>query len=59
MIVGECIMTEELYVYVKFRTSNGETKDGLRDGCVVFDEIHQLVTKMYESKRHFLFVFFK
>lgn len=26
---------------LKFRTSNGNTKDGLRDGCVVFDEIHQ------------------
>lgn len=26
---------------LKFRTSNGETKDGLRDGAVVFDEIHQ------------------
>lgn len=26
---------------LKFRTSNGDTKDGLRDGCVVFDEIHQ------------------
>jgi len=26
---------------LKFRTSNGETKDGLRDGCVVFDETHQ------------------
>ena len=25
----------------KFRTSNGNTKDGLRDGCVIFDEIHQ------------------
>lgn len=24
----------------KFRTSNGNTKDGLRDGMVVFDEIH-------------------
>ena len=24
-----------------YRTSNGETKDGLRDGAVVFDEIHQ------------------
>lgn len=24
----------------KFRTSNGNTKDGLRDGAVVFDEIH-------------------
>lgn len=28
----------------KFRTSNGETKDGLRDGAVVFDEIHYFVT---------------
>ncbi|PGB41109.1 terminase [Bacillus toyonensis] len=26
---------------VKFRTSNGDTKDGLRDGAVLFDEIHQ------------------
>lgn len=25
---------------IKFRTSNGETKDGLRDGAVAFDEIH-------------------
>lgn len=25
----------------KYRTSNGNTKDGLRDGCVIFDEIHQ------------------
>lgn len=24
-----------------FRTSNGGTKDGLRDGAVIFDEIHQ------------------
>lgn len=31
---------------LKFRTSNGETKDGLRDGAVVFDEIHQ-----YESNK--------
>ncbi len=31
---------------LKFRTSNGETKDGLRDGAVVFDEIHQ-----YESDK--------
>lgn len=26
---------------LKFRTSNGNTKDGLRDGFVIFDEIHQ------------------
>lgn len=25
---------------LKYRTSNGNTKDGLRDGAVVFDEIH-------------------
>ena len=31
---------------MRFRTSNGNTKDGLRDGMVVFDEIHQ-----YESNR--------
>lgn len=31
---------------MKFRTSNGNTKDGLRDGAVVFDEIHQ-----YESNK--------
>ena len=30
----------------KFRTSNGNTKDGLRDGAVIFDEIHQ-----YESNK--------
>lgn len=30
----------------KFRTSNGNTKDGLRDGGVIFDEIHQ-----YESNK--------
>ena len=33
-----CKKTESI---LKFRTSNGETKDGLRDGAVVFDEIHQ------------------
>ncbi|WP_409297743.1 terminase TerL endonuclease subunit [Peribacillus sp. SCS-26] len=26
---------------VKYRTSNASTKDGLRDGCVIYDEIHQ------------------
>lgn len=38
-----CKKTEAI---LKFRTSNGETKDGLRDGAVVFDEIHQ-----YESNK--------
>lgn len=31
---------------LKFRTSNGDTKDGLRDGAVVFDEINTKVIKM-------------
>jgi phage terminase large subunit-like protein len=31
---------------IKFRTSNGDTKDGLRDGAVLFDEVHQ-----YESNK--------
>lgn len=31
---------------IKFRTSNGDTKDGLRDGAVAFDEIHK-----YESNK--------
>ncbi|MBG9734556.1 terminase TerL endonuclease subunit [Paenibacillus alvei] len=30
----------------KFRTSNGNTKDGLRDGAVVFDEIHYFETNV-------------
>ncbi|ENH96716.1 terminase large subunit [Gracilibacillus halophilus YIM-C55.5] len=29
---------------VKYRTSNASTKDGLRDGCVIYDEIHQYQT---------------
>lgn len=31
---------------MRYRTSNGNTKDGLRDGMVIFDEIHQ-----YESNK--------
>ena len=26
--------------YIKYRTSNANTKDGLRDGCVIYDEVH-------------------
>ncbi len=37
------LQTKSLF---KFRTSNGNTKDGLRDGAVIFDEIHQ-----YESNK--------
>lgn len=29
---------------VKYRTSNASTKDGLRDGCVIYDELHQYET---------------
>lgn len=25
--------------YIKYRTSNASTKDGLRDGCVIYDEV--------------------
>lgn len=36
-----------------YRTSNGNTKDGLRDGAVIFDEIHQYMdntnVKVHES----------
>lgn len=38
---------------LRYKTSNGNTKDGLRDGAVVFDEIHQYedhkVTDVYVS----------
>lgn len=27
--------------YLKYRTSNAKTKDGLRPGCIIFDELHQ------------------
>jgi phage terminase large subunit-like protein len=37
----EKITCKKTGAVLKFRTSNGETKDGLRDGAVVFDEIHQ------------------
>jgi phage terminase large subunit-like protein len=37
----EKITNKVMNAILKFRTSNGETKDGLRDGAVVFDEIHQ------------------
>lgn len=29
---------------MQFHTSNASTKDGLRDGCVIYDEIHQYET---------------
>ena len=38
------ITCKQTLASLEYRTSNGNTKDGLRDGMVVFDEIHQ-----YES----------
>src|SRR5699024_9758944 len=26
---------------IQFHTSNAKTKDGLRDGCVIYDEVHE------------------
>ncbi len=40
------ILSNKTQAKLRYRTSNGETKDGLRDGAVVFDEIHQ-----YESNK--------
>ena len=37
----ESIDTKSIF---QFHTSNASTKDGLRDGCIIFDEVHQ-----YES----------
>lgn len=34
------VLSKKTNSIFKFRTSNGNTKDGLRDGAVVFDEIH-------------------
>ncbi|MBN4912260.1 terminase large subunit [Staphylococcus sp. EG-SA-13] len=34
------IMNRETYAKLKFNTSNTKTKDGGREGCVIFDEIH-------------------
>src|SRR5699024_12049253 len=38
------IESTETNSIVQYHTSNAETKDGLRDGCVIYDETHQ-----YES----------
>lgn len=35
------ISSKDTNATLQFRTSNGDTKDGLRDGAVVFDEIHR------------------
>lgn len=35
------ILSRQTNSELKYRTSNGNTKDGLRDGFVIFDEIHE------------------
>ncbi|MBP1044400.1 hypothetical protein I6N95_25660 [Vagococcus sp. BWB3-3] len=40
------IMSKKIDSVIRFGTSNGDTKDGLRDGAVAFDEIHR-----YESNK--------
>src|SRR5690606_2575343 len=35
------IVCQDTKSVFKYRTSNASTKDGLRDGAVVYDEIHQ------------------
>ncbi|WP_264737301.1 terminase TerL endonuclease subunit [Cytobacillus firmus] len=38
------IMSYDTKSIVQFHTSNAGTKDGLRDGCVIYDEIHSYAT---------------
>lgn len=35
------IKSNDTQSVVQYHTSNASTKDGLRDGCVIYDEIHQ------------------
>lgn len=35
------IIGNDTKAIVQYHTSNAKTKDGLRDGCVIYDEIHQ------------------
>ncbi|MPQ45333.1 terminase large subunit domain-containing protein, partial [Clostridium tarantellae] len=37
----EKIVFKKTNSYIKFRTSNAKTKDGLRPACIIFDEIHE------------------
>lgn len=37
----EKIIFKKTNSYIRFRTSNARTKDGLRSACVIFDEIHE------------------
>jgi len=38
------IMSYDTKSIVQYHTSNAGTKDGLRDGCVIYDEIHSYAT---------------
>lgn len=38
------ILGNETNSVLQYHTSNANTKDGLRDGCVIYDEIHQYAT---------------
>jgi phage terminase large subunit-like protein len=38
------IMSYDTKSIIQFHTSNAGTKDGLRDGCVIYDEIHSYAT---------------
>jgi phage terminase large subunit-like protein len=38
------IMSYDTKSIIQFHTSNASTKDGLRDGCVIYDEIHTYAT---------------
>lgn len=38
------IMGYDTKSVLQFHTSNAKTKDGLRDGCVIYDEIHEYAT---------------
>lgn len=43
-ITKKQIVFKKTNSYVKYRTSNAKTKDGLRSACVIFDEIHAYET---------------
>ncbi|HBH0901174.1 TPA: terminase large subunit [Clostridioides difficile] len=36
----EVITFKKTNSYLKFRTNNAKSKDGLRPGCIIFDEVH-------------------
>lgn len=48
----EEIVFKKTRSYIKFNTSNANTKDGLRSACVVFDEIHEY--EKYDTLKVFI-----